>query len=179
MHDIRTAYLDLETTGLDPTTNEILEIGLLADDGTVLLDTLVRPVRHTAWPAAEALHGIAPADVAAAPTLDELLPRLRAAVVGAELVIYNAPFDTAFLRDALAEASAIRCAMHTFAEAFGEWSDEHQTWRWQKLAVAAQHVGFRWSGSAHRAIHDCAATRAVWHWLQHPRTLQAECRMAV
>lgn len=176
---MRAVYLDLETTGLDPRTDEVLEIGLLADDGTALLDSLVRPVRHTAWPKAEALHGIAPADVAAAPTLDELLPRIRAAVAGAELIVYNAPFDTAFLGDALAEASAVRCAMRAFAEAYGEWSAEHGTWRWQKLAVAAEHVGFAWPGPAHRAIHDCAATRVVWHWLRHPRALQAECRMAV
>ena len=163
----RLIYLDLETTGLDPATDEILEIGLLADDGTVLLDTLVRPVRHTAWPAAQALHGIAPEDVADAPTIQALLPRIRAAVAGAEVVIYNAPFDAAFLREPLAQASAVRCAMRPFAEAFGEWSEAHGTWHWQKLTVAARHVGFAWGeGMAHRAIHDCAATRAVWHWLK-------------
>ena len=34
---MRTLYLDLETTGLDPRTDEILEIGLLDADGETLL----------------------------------------------------------------------------------------------------------------------------------------------
>jgi len=49
-------YLDLETTGLDPAADEILEIGILADDGTVLLDSLVRPIRHRTWPRAQTIH---------------------------------------------------------------------------------------------------------------------------
>jgi DNA polymerase III epsilon subunit-like protein len=36
---MRTVYLDLETTGLDPRTDEILEIGILDDAGTVLVDS--------------------------------------------------------------------------------------------------------------------------------------------
>jgi DNA polymerase-3 subunit epsilon len=43
---MRTVFLDLETTGLDPRTDEILEIGILDDAGRVLLDSLVRPERH-------------------------------------------------------------------------------------------------------------------------------------
>jgi DNA polymerase III epsilon subunit-like protein len=50
---VRTVFLDLETTGLDPRTDEIVEIGILDEDGRVLLDTLVRPVRHRSWPDAQ------------------------------------------------------------------------------------------------------------------------------
>ena len=35
----------------------------------------------------------------------------------------------------------------------------------QRLDLAAAYVGFQWPGSCHRAIHDCAATRAVWQYL--------------
>jgi DNA polymerase-3 subunit epsilon len=54
--------------------------------------------------------------------------------------------------------------MRAFAPIFGEWSRRHGSWRWQRLGTAADHVGFVWPGNAHRAIHDCMATRAVWHW---------------
>jgi DNA polymerase III subunit epsilon len=163
---MRVVYLDTETTGLDPALEEIVEIGILDDSGAVLLDSLVRPVRRREWPEAQRIHGIAPAAVATAPTLAELRPRIVAAVTGARVVIYNAPFDAGFLAAELAAAGEVVCAMRPFAEAFGEWDDRRGSWRWQKLHVAAAHVGFVWPGSAHRAIHDCAAARAVWHWIQ-------------
>ena len=117
---MRTVFLDLETTGLDPRTDEVLEIGILDDAGRVLLDSLVRPERHRRWPGAEAIHGIAPDDVADAPTLDELRPRIIAAVYDALVVIYNAPFDSGFLRRELDAAAEIRCAMREFAAAYGK-----------------------------------------------------------
>jgi DNA polymerase-3 subunit epsilon len=163
---MRTVFLDLETTGLDPRTDEILEIGILDGDGQVLLDSLVRPVRHSRWPAAQRIHGITPAAVHGAPTLDALRARIIDAVSGALVVIYNAPFDAGFLRDELDTAAEVRCAMREFAAAYGEWSGWHGSWRWQKLHVAAAHVGFAWNGDSHRAINDCRATRAVWQYLR-------------
>ena len=162
---MRTVFLDLETTGLDPRIDEIVEIGILDEGGQVLLDALVRPVRHQCWPGAQRVHGIASADVQDAPTLDELRPRTIEAVSDALVVIYNAPFDAGFLPAELEGAAGIHCAMRPFAEAFGEWSPEYDEWHWQRLHVAAAHVGFRWPGESHRAINDCQATRAVWHWL--------------
>jgi DNA polymerase III subunit epsilon len=113
---MRIVFLDLETTGLDPRIDEILEIGILDDAGRVLLDSLVRPERHRRWPGAEAIHGIAPADVEGAPTLDDLRPRIIAAVHDALVLIHNAPFDAGFLRYELNAAAEVRCAMREFAE---------------------------------------------------------------
>jgi DNA polymerase-3 subunit epsilon len=165
---VKTVFLDLETTGLDPRTDEIVEIGVLDEDGQVLLDTLVRPVRHQSWPEAQRVHGIPPAAVQDAPTLDDLRPRIIEAVSDAQVVIYNAPFDASFLRPELGISAGVRCAMREFAEAFGEWSDWHGNWRWQKLLVAADYVGFDWGGASHRAINDAQATRAVWRYLIDP-----------
>lgn len=159
-----TVYLDLETTGLAP-TDEILEVGILDDRGTPLLDTLVRPVRHTEWPKAQAIHGIGPEDVRDAPTLDRLRLRITELVRGKRVVIYNAAFDSRFLVHELMRAGSIECCMLAFAWHYGEWSDVHGGYRWQRLNVAADHVLFQWPGRSHRAIHDCMATRAVWHYL--------------
>ncbi|MGB5732946.1 MAG: 3'-5' exonuclease, partial [Thiohalocapsa sp.] len=156
-------YLDLETTGLDPATDEILEIGILDDDGTVLLDNLVRPQRHRTWPRAQTIHGISPADVCDDPMLDALRQRIREAVADRQVVIYNAPFDAGFLSLELEGAAGIHCAMRPFAAVYGEWSSRYNEWHWQRLHVAAAHVGFQWPGDRHRAINDCQATRAVWH----------------
>jgi DNA polymerase-3 subunit epsilon len=95
---MHTVYLDLETTGLDPAHHEILEVGILDDAGAVLLDTLVRPVRHRQWPKSQHIHGITPAAVAEAPTHAEVRPRIIEAVAGARVVIYNAPFDSGYSR---------------------------------------------------------------------------------
>ena len=154
---MRTTFLDLETTGLDPVRDEILEIGILDDEGEILLDSLVRPERHQTWPAAQRINGIDPAAVADAPTLAALRPRLIEAVAGTRVVIYNASFDTGFLGTDLGGADEVVCAMYAFAATFPDR-------RWRKLGAAAAHVGYEWPGNAHRAIHDCMATRAVWHW---------------
>jgi DNA polymerase III subunit epsilon len=165
---VRTVFLDLETTGLNPRSDEIVEIGILDADGQVLLDALVRPVRHRSWPGAQRVHGIAPADVQDAPTLDALRPRIIEAVSDAQVVIYNAPFDARFLRFELEVSAEVRCAMREFAEVLGEWSHWHGNYRWQKLHAAAAYVGFEWDGTSHRAINDCQATRAVWRYLRDP-----------
>jgi len=157
--------LDLETTGLDLRADEIVEIGILGEDGQVLLDTLVRPVRRRSWPGAQRVHGIAPVDVRDAPTLDALRPWIIEAVSDALVVIYNAPFDAGFLRFELEASAGVRCAMREFAEVFGEWSNWHGNYRWQKLDIAAAYVGFDWDGASHRAINDYQATRAVWRYL--------------
>jgi len=72
----------------------------------------------------------------------------------------------------LGGAAEVRCAMRQFAAVYREWSGWHCDWRWQKLHVAAAHVGFAWDGAGHRAINDCRATSAVWRYLR-PSTVRA------
>jgi DNA polymerase III epsilon subunit-like protein len=158
-------FLDTETTGLDPDHDEILEIAIVGEDGSVLLDTLVRPLKNQSWPEAEEIHGITPAMVENAPTLDELMERIAAVVNGSDLVIYNAGFDMGFLRGL--EPASVHCCMLAFAEEYGEWSDYHGNHRWQKLATAARYVYYENSPN-HRALADTFACRAVWFYLTNP-----------
>ena len=159
-----TVYLDLETTGL-ASDDEILEIGILDGRGRPLLDTLVRPIRHTVWQEAQAIHGIGPVEVKCAPSLDRLRSQVTELVRGKRVVIYNAAFDSKFLVHELMHAASIECCMLAFAWHYGEWSEVHGGYRWQQLTTAADYVLFQWPGKAHRAIHDCMATRAVWRYL--------------
>ena len=167
-----TVYLDLETTGLYPPADAILEIAMVDHDGQVLLETLVRPEHVTSWPDAEALHGITPQDVENAPTLETLRPQLVEAVQGNTVVIYNAAFDRGFLEAELATPAEVRCCMIAFAEHYGEWSDWHGSYRWQSLSTAAAYVRHTWTGSAHRAVADALACRAVWRYLTEPEERQ-------
>jgi len=161
---VNIAVLDLETTGLDPEQDEILEIAIVDENGDPMLNTLVRPVRHQEWPDAQRIHGISPADVEHAPTLADLTQQIRDSVEGRTVIIYNADFDAAFLEGYLDCAADIRCCM----EAYSDYRVDRygEEWRRHKLVMAAYDAEHDWGqDAAHRAIHDAAATLSVWQFL--------------
>jgi ATP-dependent DNA helicase DinG len=98
-HPVRVA-IDLETTGLHPDQDAVIEIGALKFAGDDVLETfesfvataVVLPYR------VQRLTGITPAQLRDAPTLGELVPRLRAFLGDAPLVGHSVQFDAAFLR---------------------------------------------------------------------------------
>lgn len=149
-------YLDTETTGLSPNAGDaIVEIAIVDDDGTKLLDTLVNP-RRLIPSAATNIHGISSQMVIGKPFIEDVISKVRTIIKGQHLVIYNSAFDTAFFPCGLGAASKISCAMNRFGKAFG---------RRVKLANAAERAGHVWRGKAHRALADALACRSVWHWL--------------
>jgi DNA polymerase III epsilon subunit-like protein len=153
-----TKYLDTETTGLSPARGDaVVEVAIVDGTGHVLLDTLVNPGQSIPWQASS-IHGITDDMVRGAPTLSQLMPRVLEIVAAEQVVIYNARFDAPFFPGGLNQARAIECAMLRFAQVRGG--------RWQKLDAAAQHVGHRWTGAAHRALADALACRSVWNWLE-------------
>jgi DNA polymerase III subunit epsilon len=97
--------LDLETTGYDPEVAEILAIGTVpVVDGAVRIgatsSTLVRPANRSAADGIVA-HHLRPADVVAAPPLDEVLPGVLAAIEDADaLLVHHAGLDVRVLQRA-------------------------------------------------------------------------------
>jgi len=96
--------LDLETTGLDATRDAIIEIGAVRFQGNAMLDrfvTFVNPQRSIPL-RIQQITGIRNADVAAAPTLAQVLPELLAFVRSdvTAVIAHNASFDLGFLRAA-------------------------------------------------------------------------------
>ncbi|HEX6122601.1 MAG TPA: 3'-5' exonuclease, partial [Ktedonobacterales bacterium] len=92
--------LDLETTGLHPEHDAIIEIGAVKFAGDEVLDTfeaLVAPAIPLPY-RIQRLTGIAPAKLRGAPPLVTVLPRLREFLGDLPLVGHNIPFDVAFLR---------------------------------------------------------------------------------
>ena len=96
--------LDLETTGLDAARDSIIEVGAVRFQGDRILDrfaTLVNPLRSIPLRITQ-ITGIRTADVAGAPTIEQVLPELLA-FVGSEVaavVAHNVSFDLGFLRTA-------------------------------------------------------------------------------
>ena len=92
--------IDLETTGLRPEQDAIIEIGAVKFAGAQILDTFQSFVSlASALPyRIHRLTGITAADLRRAPPLSALLPHLRAFIGSAPLVGHSVSFDASFLR---------------------------------------------------------------------------------
>lgn len=172
---MKTLFLDTETTGLRGIyaggMDEVVELAILDNRGRPVINTLVKPTRNESWPEAQRIHGISPADVAKAPMMEDLLPRISEIVRDSLVVIYNARFDLQFFPEETFSESRVECAMLSYAEWKGEWNSYHGNYRWHKLIVAASATGFDAEVQWHRALGDTIATRHVWrHIQQHAET---------
>jgi DNA polymerase-3 subunit epsilon len=97
--------VDLELSGLDPKRDEIISFGAVpVEAGRVQLHRAITGLVRPTCGLSEAsirVHGIRPADLADAPTLDEALGPLLAAMTGRLLVVHTAHVERAFLSAAL------------------------------------------------------------------------------
>lgn len=95
------AAVDLETTGLDASRNEIISIGIVPiDAGRIVVgDARYRIVRPRTAPDADTIriHGMRPADLAGAPPLDDVLDEVLDALAGRRLVAHVASVERRFL----------------------------------------------------------------------------------
>lgn len=175
--------LDTETTGLG-TDDEICQIGILAPSGTGLLDMFVKPT--VPIPAeATAIHGITNDHVKNALTIADLEDTLHRLLVGKEIVVYNAPYDSRMLRQSFEPHYGDRTGpglrlwrgyepdiwgwvndlkytdvMEPYAKYYGEWNNYHANYKWQKLSNACKQQGVSVK-DAHSAIGDCKMTLAL------------------
>jgi DNA polymerase-3 subunit epsilon len=94
---------DLETTGLDPQKDRIVEIGAVKFDRRGLVarfSTLINPGIPMP-PEAGRVNNITDAMLADKPTLDEVLPDFLRFIKDTVLTAYNAPFDCGFINETL------------------------------------------------------------------------------
>lgn len=161
----RQIVIDLETTGLDPYEDEILQIAVLdVDSGETLLDTLVRPYFKEDWHAAHIINGITQKMVETAPYIFEVLPQLNRILAEAKTIVgYNIlQFDRAFLDifgAVFPPDAEFEDVMPLFAEIYGEWSEKYSDYKLQSLSTCAEYYGYDWgSDTAHGALADCKAT---------------------
>lgn len=174
MPDWRTArylVLDTETTGLDPATDRVVEVAATVFDAgedtlsTVVFQSLINPERPIP-PEASAIHHLTAADVADAPTLDTLTPRLRELAATADvLVAHNAAFDRSFLPDlGRPWFCTLRAARHLWPHAPRH---SNQVLRyWIPLTVSVQ--------SPHRAGDDTQVTAALLRHMLGLATLRTQ-----
>ena len=92
------AVIDFETTGLTPGADRVVEVSVIrVDPGReprLVFDTLVNPHRCVA---ATEIHGITDADVADAPSFQNIAGELLDSLNGCVVAAYNVYFDIKFL----------------------------------------------------------------------------------
>ena len=169
---------DLETTGLNPDKDEILEAAIVTTDGEILFESRFKPETVKEWPGAQNVNGISPKDVEDAPGLIDKIEEMATLLQNAETIVaYNGKqFDVPFLAKYgvhLREDAVIDDPMLYGAVVYGELrgEGENTSYKWQKLSVLAEHFGYKDAGW-HNAAADCIATAYVWHKLQEPEMVE-------
>jgi DNA polymerase-3 subunit epsilon len=104
--DVDFTVVDLETTGLDPASDEIISFATVTVSGgrITLADATYELVRPNRMPGSDTIriHGLREADLVGAPPLEDLIDRLLAALAGRALVAHVAAIERGFLGSALA-----------------------------------------------------------------------------
>ena len=153
--------LDLETTGVDPASSRIVEVGLVrreVDGFCVDLHWRCNP-DCVMPPEALAIHGIADADVAESPRFEDVAAEIAEALTGCDLVVYNGrSLDLPLLRRELDMAGvAWPCEGARILDPYVIYRERvrHTLGDAVRLYCGRELVG------AHGAVADAAATLEV------------------
>jgi len=155
---------DIETTGLSPCDNAIIEIGaVLYKDGRELdrFQTFVDPGTPIPYEITR-LTGIADADVSGAPSQRDAVSSLLSFTGDRALIAHNADFDVGFIHE-VCQRHGIAfdpCYIDTLAlsRAFLPGLKNH------KLDTVAAHIG-NTESERHRAVADAEAAAHVWSFM--------------
>jgi DNA polymerase III epsilon subunit family exonuclease len=160
------AVVDVETTGLSPAVDRIIEIAVVQcePDGTTTAEwsALVDPGRD---PGPTHIHGITSGDLAGAPTFDAVIPAIVSRLAGHMVVAHNLSFDASFLANEFDRAGVVapdRPAVCTLELARVVLPGM----RGYSLAACARELGID-HPDAHRALPDTRVTAAVLRAMLH------------
>lgn len=173
LYTTRWLIFDIETTGLDPETDRVVQIAAVCVDGGAITHewvALVNPGRPIP-DAASAIHGITDELVSSAAPFSAIAERLEELARGRVLMGYNASrFDAPFVRAELQRAGrpvGTRIPVDPLV-----WLREIDRWvkgaGRHKLEVACRRWGVP-VGRAHDALSDCRAT-----WMLFAKLVEQE-----
>jgi DNA polymerase III epsilon subunit family exonuclease len=150
--------VDVETTGRDPLTSELVEIGAVRMRGTEVVDrwsTFVNPGRPILG---HQIHGITDQDVQGAPAPADAVRAFRAFAGDAVLVGHNVGFDLGFLEAAAGDGIHYQPGQYfdTLLIAREGYPDQES----YKLADLARFFGVA-QETSHRALADAEATAGL------------------
>ncbi|MGC8633788.1 MAG: polyribonucleotide nucleotidyltransferase [Candidatus Limnocylindrales bacterium] len=150
--------VDVETTGRDPLTSELVEIGAVRMRGTDVVDrwsTFVNPGRPIVG---HQMHGITDQDVQGAPDPADAVRAFRAFAGDAVLVGHNVGFDLGFLEAAAGDGTHYQPGQYfdTLLIAREGYPDQES----YKLSDLARFFGVA-QETSHRALADAEATAGL------------------
>lgn len=162
LENVSFAVVDLETTGVDPSTDRILQMAAIVIDGTGRVvdtfDTIVKPESPEQYVhGAEHIHGISEAQVANGMPLRDALSRLRQISDGKFFTAHNAQFDIGFIH-AESQRVGFEMTVNTFVDTLqlARRTDTERT-RKHTLDALCAHYGIE-RERAHEAKADATAT---------------------
>lgn len=153
--------VDLETTGVNPAFDRIVEIGAVRfriDGGNICYQTLVNPGMHIPENVTR-IHGITDRMVSGSPHIEDVRDEFFSFIEGTVLVIQNPGFDLSFINRVFSMSNAPRqdlSALDTvrLAKKFYTELPNH------KLPTLASHLGLELV--SHRALDDAIACMTVF-----------------
>lgn len=163
-------YLDTETTGTGSEA-EIVEIAIVDQDGSILLESLVNPKGKIELDAMR-LHGITFQMVQNAPSWQEIWPQVEAILSSKLVGVYNSEFDIRMMRQSHKKYwlscqigdEHFFCIMKLYARFFGDWDPRRGSYRWHSLENAGLQCKLMLPNS-HRARDDALLARALLHYI--------------
>lgn len=155
---------DLETTGLSPRSDRVLEVGAVRFDRDMRRIGEIEVVVDPGVPiplAVQRLVGLTDADVAGAPAPVEGVAQLADFCAGAELVAHGAAFDVTFCAGLVPEAFARRRVLDTLelARILLPAAESHS------LPLLSASLGIE-HDRPHRALSDASATHLLFSRLR-------------
>lgn len=173
------SMIDVETTGLDPMVDRIVEIAIVVSSGGVVTDrwsALVDPGVPIPQEVS-AIHGITTEMVSGAPYFHEITGAIMALVNGTLPAAYNAKFDRSFLSAEWLRLSESNVLVPDWLRAGIEWIDPlvvirvaQRYEKSKKLKDVCDRMGIALEG-AHRATADCEASTSILHALGNKKSL--------
>ena len=145
-------------------TDEILQLAIVDQDGTTLFYDSFLPVIKKKWPAAQAIHRIAPKDLVLKKPFLARLEEIQSIINKAPLLVaYNTSFDLQFLEGQGVSLSGkpYICIMKAFAHALYQQKGYYRNSKWQSLATCAAFFNLV-NENAHNALADAQLTRACF-----------------
>ena len=162
------AVVDLETTGLSPTTDSILEVALVLTDAAGRVErswsTLIDPGAGVDVGPTH-IHGLVAEELIGAPGFDEVADLLAADLAGRAVVAHNARFDVGFLTQALGTRGLLDRGARVPRVCTMEWARHFMTTPSRRLTTCCEVAGVE-IGRHHNALDDAlAAAGLLRHYL--------------
>ena len=154
---------DTETTGLDPSKDNIIEISAIKfinNEKVATFSTLIDPKKEID-PFITQLTGIKQEDLNGQPTIDKVIPQFFSFIENFTLIAHNAPYDIKMLASECYRSKIELCenkVIDTITLAKKIISKENiQNY---KLTTLKEYLGL--SYSSHRALDDCETCSKVY-----------------